>query len=94
MTLRDSFGNPADEVRYFDAGRWDDLADGGGSSLERRNAFAESSAPENWAGSDETRPLGLANVTYSGIGANVGTNISQWQEFDLWTALQGFLPDR
>ncbi|MGV3532108.1 MAG: lamin tail domain-containing protein, partial [Chthoniobacteraceae bacterium] len=81
VTLRDASGNPADQVRYFDAGRWDDLADGGGSSLERRNAFAASTSPENWAGSDETGRSEWQTITYSGSGANVGTNVTQWHEF-------------
>src|SRR4051812_46815452 len=34
IALKDPVGNPADEVRYYDGGKWPVYADGGGSSLE------------------------------------------------------------
>lgn len=81
IRLKDAAGNPVDEVRYYDAGRWDDLADGGGSSLERRNAFADSSAPEAWAASDESGRAPWQTITYSGSGANIGNDPTKWNEF-------------
>ncbi|MHB1035663.1 MAG: lamin tail domain-containing protein [Pirellulales bacterium] len=53
ILLRDAARNPADEVRYFDEGRWPGYADGGGSSLELRNPSADNTRPEAWAASDE-----------------------------------------
>ncbi len=53
VLLLDARGNPADEVRYFDGGRWPASADGGGSSLELRDFRADNAAAESWAASDE-----------------------------------------
>ncbi|MEX0641247.1 MAG: lamin tail domain-containing protein, partial [Pirellulales bacterium] len=49
IVLRDSAGNPADAVRYFDGGRWSDLADGSGASLELRDPDSDNSRGESWA---------------------------------------------
>ncbi|MCA9266470.1 MAG: lamin tail domain-containing protein, partial [Planctomycetales bacterium] len=53
VTLRDAVGNVADEVHYFDGGRWPEYADGGGSSLELRNPAADNGSAEAWASSVE-----------------------------------------
>ncbi len=53
ILLLDASGNPADAVRYFDGGRWPDAADGGGSSLELRDPWADNASAEAWAASDE-----------------------------------------
>ncbi len=47
IQLKDSHNNPADEVHYFEAGRWSGYADGGGSSLELRNPNADNSIAED-----------------------------------------------
>ena len=54
LLLRDANNNPADEVTYFDGGRWPEFADGGGSSLELRDGDADNSIAAAWAASDET----------------------------------------
>jgi len=54
ILLLDAAGNPADEVRYFHGGRWPVVADGGGSSLELRDPWADNAAAEAWAASDES----------------------------------------
>ena len=36
-------GNIADEVQYYEDGRWPEPADGGGRSLELRNPLADNS---------------------------------------------------
>src|SRR5262249_38022190 len=61
ILLKDANGNPADEVRYFDGGRWPALADGGGSSLELRNPWADNSVAEAWAASRESAAAGWSN---------------------------------
>ncbi|RZO17883.1 MAG: hypothetical protein EVB09_03215, partial [Verrucomicrobiaceae bacterium] len=53
IKLIDSNGNPADELHYFDGGRWPGKADGGGSSLELRNPYSDNAMPESWSASDE-----------------------------------------
>ena len=53
IALVDAIGNPADEVHYFDGGRWDDNADGHGPSLELRDPFADNARGEAWLASDE-----------------------------------------
>lgn len=81
IVLEDAVGNPADVVRYYDGGRWADFADGGGSSLERRDPRGDSSAPEIWAASDESARAPWHTVSYSGTGANISTDPTQWNEF-------------
>ena len=68
VRLEDASGNPANEVRYHDAGRWDERADGGGSSLELRNPGMDNTVPEAWAGSDESAKASWVNISYSGLG--------------------------
>lgn len=75
VRLEDASGNPANEVHFYDSGRWDERADGGGSSLELRNPGMNNSVPEAWAGSDESAKAVWTNVSYSGLGAPfAGTN--------------------
>ncbi|MCA9200418.1 MAG: lamin tail domain-containing protein, partial [Planctomycetales bacterium] len=54
IVLNDALGNPANEVHYYDGGRWPEAADGGGSSLELINPWADNRLPENWRSSDES----------------------------------------
>jgi hypothetical protein len=54
VVLKSPDNNLADEVRYFDGGRWPPGADGGGSSLELRDARSDNTVAEAWAASDET----------------------------------------
>ena len=53
IVLLDATDNLADEVKYFHDRPWSDLADGGGSSLELRNPFADNSQAAAWNPSDE-----------------------------------------
>ncbi|MCA9185764.1 MAG: lamin tail domain-containing protein [Pirellulaceae bacterium] len=53
ILLLDAFNNPADEVHYYERGQWSEYADGGGSSLELRNPFADNDNGAAWAASDE-----------------------------------------
>ncbi len=82
LVLKDPANNPADEVRYFDGGRWPGFADGGGSSLELRDPWADNSKPEAWAASDETGRSGWNNYTYQGVAQNI-LGPTQWNEFVL-----------
>lgn len=85
VILRDATGNVADEVRYFDDGRWPDYADGGGSSLELRDPNADNSKAEAWAASDETGKTGWQTYSYRMV-ANIPSLSGQpttWQDFVL-----------
>ena len=82
ILLRDQNGNPADEVRYFDGGRWPDYADGGGSSLELRNPHADNSKAEAWAASDERSKAEWQEIRYRMVsGQDYGLNT--WNELVL-----------
>jgi hypothetical protein len=82
VVLKDAANNPADEVRYFDGGRWPEYADAGGSSLELRDPWADNSKAGSWAASNETGRSGWSNYTYRAIAQNVfGPTL--WNEFVL-----------
>ncbi len=66
VRVEDANGNPVDEVRYTDGGRWDGKADGGGSSLELRHPDMDNALPESWGASDETGKAVWQTFTYSG----------------------------
>ena len=54
LRLYDSSGNLADDVHYFEGGKWPVAADGGGSSLELIDANADNSNAAVWAPSDSS----------------------------------------
>ncbi|MDZ4783556.1 MAG: lamin tail domain-containing protein [Planctomycetia bacterium] len=82
IRLRDSVGNPADEVHYYEGGRWPEFADGGGVTLELRDPWADNASPEAWAASDSTSQTEWRTYTYRGLAqaSKVGPD-GQWQEF-------------
>ncbi len=69
IELRDACGNIVDAVRYHDGGQWPAVADGGGSSLELRNPFADNAAAESWVASDEATAATWQTLTYDGVAA-------------------------
>ena len=82
LILKDSMNNPANSVRYFGGGRWPDSPDGGGSSLELVDPWADSSRAEAWAASDETVNSYWSNYTYRAVARSIiGPTI--WNEFVL-----------
>ncbi len=85
ILLKDPTGNPADEVHYFDGGRWPGFADGGGSSLELRDPNSDNSKAEAWVASDETGKSAWQTFTYR-MTANIPSGSgqpAQWQDFIL-----------
>jgi len=64
LSLVDADGNPADSVEYADSGRWPEEADGGGSTLELMDPWADNAAPEAWAPSDESARTAWVRHTY------------------------------
>ncbi len=68
IILRDARDNEADNVRYYDSGRWPEWADGGGSSLELSDPWADNAVPEAWRAS-ESPTMEWTDFTYEGLGA-------------------------
>lgn len=84
FVLKDPNNNLADEVRYYDEGNWPRYADGGGSSLELRDPFADNLAAEAWAASDETGKSGWQTFAWRGLSAAGQTGEpTLWHEFAL-----------
>lgn len=54
------------EVNYRPGGRWHDLANGGGSSLELKDTHADPTLAPNWAASDETQKSQWATYEFTG----------------------------
>lgn len=88
LRLRDASDALIDEVPYLDGGRWPELADGGGSTLELINPRADRRQPQSWAASDETGRSAWQTITYRATGAEPtgSNNPDTWHEF-----LLGFL---
>ncbi|MDG2124123.1 MAG: lamin tail domain-containing protein [Verrucomicrobiales bacterium] len=86
VVLRDSLGNTADHVRYYDEGRWHKNADGGGSSLELRDPDADNSNPAAWSASDSSAGSEWRTYSYRQTAVNNGQGKNAYQEF-----LLGFL---
>ena len=84
VSLRDASDNPANEVRYFDDGRWPEYADGGGSSLELRDPRADNTAAEAWAASDESTRSAWQTYTWRGVSEpGQAGEPTLWHEFAL-----------
>jgi hypothetical protein len=82
VVLKDPNNNLADEVRYYSGGRWHEYADGGGSSLELRDPWADNTQPEAWAASDESSKAQWQTFTWRGVAAP-----AQAGEPNLWHEL-------
>ena len=84
IELVDAAGNPADEVHYYQDGRWPKSADGRGSSLELRDAGADNAIAEAWAASIEDDDSTWETYSYRGTAAAsaVGPD-GRWNEFVL-----------
>ena len=84
ISLKDPAHNPANEVRYFNGGRWPKYADGGGSSLELRDPHADNTAGEAWAASDESGKSSWQTYRWRGISApGQAGEPTLWNEFAL-----------
>ncbi|MCH8046595.1 MAG: lamin tail domain-containing protein [Planctomycetes bacterium] len=66
ILLIDANKNPADEVHYYESGKWAAFADGGGSSLELRDPDADNAEGIAWAASDETSKSEWTEYTFTG----------------------------
>ena len=82
IALKDANGNPADETRYSNGGAWPGTPDGGGASMELRDARADKTAGSAWAASDESGDTAWQNIGYT-IVAGQTFGQTQWNEFRL-----------
>jgi hypothetical protein len=82
IILTDAAKNVANQVHYFNGGRWPDYAGGGGSSLELRDPWADNSQPEAWSASDESSRSSWSNYTYLAVSRNV-LGPTLWNELQL-----------
>ncbi|MEJ6578916.1 MAG: lamin tail domain-containing protein [Akkermansiaceae bacterium] len=82
LLLRDADNNPADEVRYFDSGRWPEAANSGSSTLELRDLYADNNTAESWAGSDESGQTSWKTYTYRSTASSDG-GPTLWKEFNI-----------
>ena len=80
IELTDAAGNPVDEVRYYDRGHWPEYADGGGSSLELRDPWADNSKAQAWEASDESLKSSWKEYSYKGL-ALADRGPTRWNEF-------------
>ena len=64
--ITNKFLIPVCDIIYRDGGRWPELADGGGSSLELIDPRSDPTKPSNWAASDETAKAPWTTVQYTG----------------------------
>ncbi|HRT57156.1 MAG TPA: lamin tail domain-containing protein, partial [Candidatus Paceibacterota bacterium] len=95
IVLKDAAGNPADRVQYYTSGRWPLYADGGGSSLELRDPWADNSKAEAWAASDEAPRAEWRSYSYQAVAQTRWFEPSQWKDFivGLLEAGECFLDD-
>jgi hypothetical protein len=92
IRLVDPKGNPADEVTYYDSGKWHPEADGGGSSLELADPRSDNGAAGSWAPSTEAGSW--QTYTYTGTAINDGIGHNVYHEFLIALLDQGeFLLD-
>ena len=80
IRLVDGNRNPVDEVHYYQDGYWPELADGGGSSLELRDPWADNSKPGAWADSEEDFKTSWNSYTYRGTAVPFESDGPQYHE--------------
>ncbi|MDB6151716.1 MAG: hypothetical protein JWL90_169 [Chthoniobacteraceae bacterium] len=81
LTLEETSGNPADELRYEEGGRWPEIASGGGASLELRDPASENAAAESW-GASATAQLGVwQTISYTAVATDDGIGNDTFFDF-------------
>ena len=83
IVLEDSIGNIADEVRYYDSGKWHSEADGGGSSLELRDPDADNAIAEAWAASEESARNHWQTYSYEDVAIDDGIGLDVYHELQI-----------
>ena len=73
----------ADEVTYYDGGRWPTWADGQGASLELRDPHSDNDVPDAWADSDESDKTTWEQFSYTISGSDSSYTHSNVSTFDV-----------
>jgi hypothetical protein len=73
----------ADEVTYYDGGRWPSWADGQGASLELRDPDSDNDTPDAWADSDESGKTAWEQFSFTINGNDSNYRHDQVNVFDL-----------
>jgi hypothetical protein len=81
IVLRDGLRNTVDSVSYHDRGRWPEVADGAGASLELRDARADNSLPESWAPGRSGTDGAWETITYRDTATDDGFGNDAYHEF-------------
>ncbi|MBL7188157.1 MAG: lamin tail domain-containing protein [Phycisphaerae bacterium] len=79
----------ADEVTYYEGGRWPTWADGQGASLELRDPRSNNDAPDAWADSDESDKAAWEEFSFTIDGADSSYTHDQVTIFDLMLLNRG-----
>jgi hypothetical protein len=79
----------ADEVTYFDGGRWPSWADGQGASLELRDPHGHNNTPDAWADSDESTKAPWERFSFTISSGNRDYTHDQIRVFDLMLLNRG-----
>ncbi|MHC4700038.1 MAG: lamin tail domain-containing protein [Planctomycetota bacterium] len=79
----------ADEVTYYEGGRWPTWADGQGSSLELRDPRSNNDAPDAWADSDESGKAEWEEFSITIDGADFSYTHDRVTIFDLMLLNRG-----
>lgn len=79
----------ADEVTYFDGGRWPTWSDGQGASMELRDPHSDNDTPSAWADSDESEKATWEHFSFTIDGADPGYTHGQVTIFDMMLLNRG-----
>ncbi len=79
----------ADEVTYYDGGRWPVWADGQGASLELRDPRSNNDTPDAWAASDETSKASWQQFSFTINSSDYQYTHDQVTVFDLMLLNRG-----
>lgn len=67
IELQDTNQRCIDTVSYRDGGRWPELADGGGRSLQLIDLRSDNALPSNWAAGDESGAAPAITIEHTGV---------------------------
>lgn len=79
----------ADEVTYYDGGRWPVWADGQGASLELRDPLSDNNKPDAWAASDESAKTEWTQYAFTIAGNDTQYSHDSANVFDLMLLNRG-----